>query len=57
MCLLRSRVRLPSSAERRIGRERLGRKRRWRNLRISLTSGKRESPGVKRSQRCDSRTA
>ena len=45
MCLLRSRVRLPSSAERRIGRERLGRKRRWRNLRISLTSGKRESRG------------
>jgi hypothetical protein len=27
-------------------------KRRWRNQRISLTSGKRESPGVKRSQRC-----
>jgi hypothetical protein len=45
MCLLRSRVRLPNSAERRLGRERLGRKRRWRNQRISLTSGTRGSRG------------
>jgi hypothetical protein len=42
MCLLRSRVRLPSSAERRLGRERLGRKRRWRNLWISLSRQERE---------------
>jgi hypothetical protein len=39
-------------------RERPGRKRRWRNQRISLTrQGMRESPGVKRSRRCISRTA
>ena len=46
MCLLRSRVRSPSSAGRALCRERPGRKRRWRNQRISLASGQeRESPG------------
>ena len=38
-------------------RERPGRKRRWRNQRISLTSGQERVPGVKRSRRCISRTA
>ena len=32
-------------------------KRRWRNQRISLTSGRERLPGVKRSRRCVSRTA
>ena len=32
-------------------------KRRWRNQRISLTSGQERVPGVKRSLRCVSRTA
>ena len=45
MCLLRSRVRSPSSAGRALCRERPGRKRRWRNQRISLASGQERVPG------------
>ncbi len=56
MCLLRSRVRSPSSAGRRLAGSVPG-EAEVENQRISLTSGGRESPGVKRSQRCISRTA
>jgi hypothetical protein len=57
MCLLRSRVRLPNSAGRRLAGNVPGESGGGGTSGPLSRQGMRESPGVKRSQRCISRTA
>ena len=57
MCLLRSRARSPNSAGRALCRERPGRSGGGGTSGSLSRQDERDSPGVKRSRRCVSRTA